>query len=47
MHVHDLKAIWIWQEFKSISIFNGEIDDHKDSTAHKLIEKNDDDGFTS
>jgi hypothetical protein len=39
MHPDDLKAIWICHECKMIFIFNNDVEDHKDLTSHKLIEK--------
>jgi hypothetical protein len=39
MHPDDLKAIWICQECKMKYIFHSDIEDHKSSTYHKLIEK--------
>jgi hypothetical protein len=39
MHPDDLKAIWICHECRTVFIFHSDIDDHKDSTSHELIEK--------
>jgi hypothetical protein len=39
MHPDDLKAIWVCYECKMIFVFHSDIDDHKDLTGHKLIEK--------
>ena len=42
MHPDDLKAIWICNECRMKFLFHSDIEDHKDSTGHKLTEKNDD-----
>ena len=39
MHQDDLKAIWICHECKMRFIFHSNVDDHKSSTGHKVIEK--------
>jgi hypothetical protein len=39
MHPDDLKAIWICHECRMKFFFYSDIDDHKDSTGHKLIAK--------
>ena len=39
MHEDDLKAMWICHECKMKYIFQSDIEDHKDSTGHKVIEK--------
>ena len=39
MHPDDLKAIWICHECRMKFFFHSDVDDHKDSTGHKLIEK--------
>ena len=39
MHPDDLKAIWICHECKMKYVFHSDIEDHKDSTGHKVIEK--------
>jgi hypothetical protein len=39
MHPDDLRAIWICHECKMKFIFHSDIEDHKDSTGHKVIEK--------
>jgi hypothetical protein len=39
MHPDDLKAIWFCHECRTKFVFHSDIDDHKDSTGHKLIEK--------
>jgi hypothetical protein len=39
MHQDDLKAIWICYECKMIFAFHSDINDHKDLTGHKMIEK--------
>ena len=39
MHSDDLKAIWICHECKMKYVFHSDIEDHKDSTGHKVIEK--------
>jgi hypothetical protein len=39
MHQDDLKAIWICHECKMKFLFHSDIEDHKDSTGHKLNEK--------
>jgi hypothetical protein len=39
MHPDDLKAIWFCHECRTKFVFLSDIDDHKDSTGHKLIEK--------
>ncbi|MDQ3836085.1 MAG: hypothetical protein M3270_04030 [Thermoproteota archaeon] len=39
MHPDDLEAIWICHECKIKFFFNSDVQDHKDSTGHKVIEK--------
>jgi hypothetical protein len=39
MHPDDLKAVWICHECYKVFFFHSDIDDHKDSTGHKLIEQ--------
>jgi hypothetical protein len=39
MHPDDLKAIWICHECRTVFVFHSDIDDHKDLTGHKMIEK--------
>jgi hypothetical protein len=39
MHPDDLKAIWICDECKMKFVFHSDIEDHNDSTGHKLTEK--------
>jgi hypothetical protein len=39
MHPDDLKAIWICHECKMKYVFHSDIEDHKDATGHKVIEK--------
>lgn len=39
MHPDDLKAIWICRECRMKFLFHSDIDDHKDLTGHKMIEK--------
>jgi hypothetical protein len=39
MHPDDLKAIWICHECKTVFVFHSDIDDHKNLTGHKIIEK--------
>jgi hypothetical protein len=39
MHPDDLKAIWICQECRMIFIFHSDIEDHKDLTGHKVVQK--------
>jgi hypothetical protein len=39
MHPDDLKAIWICHECRMKFVFHSDVDDHKDSAGHKLIEK--------
>jgi hypothetical protein len=39
MHPDDLKAVWICYECRTVFIFHSDIDDHKDLTSHKMIEK--------
>jgi hypothetical protein len=39
MHPDDLKAIWICYECKTVFIFHSDIEDHKDLSGHKMIEK--------
>jgi hypothetical protein len=39
MHPDDLKAIWICHECRMVFVFHSDIDDHKDSSGHKMIEK--------
>jgi hypothetical protein len=39
MHPDDLKAIWICHECKMKFIFHSDIEDHNNSTGHKLTEK--------
>ena len=39
MHPDDLKAIWICHECRMKFLFHSDVEDHKDSTGHKLTEK--------
>ena len=39
MHPDDLKAIWICHECKMKFVFHSDIEDHNDSTGHKMAEK--------
>jgi hypothetical protein len=39
MHPDDLKAIWICHECRTVFLFHSDIDDHKDLSGHKIIEK--------
>ena len=39
MHPDDLKAIWIYHEYKMKFVFHSDTADHKSSTGHKVIEK--------
>ncbi len=39
MHPDDLKAIWICHECKMKFVFHSDIEDHNDSTGHKVTEK--------
>jgi hypothetical protein len=39
MHPDDLKAIWICHECYTIFVFHSDVDDHKDSSGHKMIKK--------
>lgn len=39
MHPDDLKAIWVCHECRTMFVFHSDIDDHKDLTGHKIIEK--------
>lgn len=39
MHPDDLKAIWICRECKMKFLFHSDMDDHKDLTGDKMIEK--------
>jgi hypothetical protein len=39
MHPDDLNAIWICHECKIKFVFHSDVEDHKNSTDHKLIEK--------
>jgi len=39
MYPDDLKAIWICHECRTVFIFHSDVDDHKDSIGHKMIEK--------
>jgi hypothetical protein len=39
MHPDDLKTIWICHECRTVFVFHSDIDDHKDLSGHKLIEK--------
>jgi hypothetical protein len=39
MHPDDLKAIWVCYECKKAFAFHSDINDHKDLTGHKLIER--------
>jgi len=39
MNQDDLKELWICNEFNKLFFFHSDIDDHKDSTGHKLIEQ--------
>jgi hypothetical protein len=39
MHPDDLKAIWICHECRSKFIFHSDIEDHNNSTGHRVTEK--------
>ena len=39
MHPDDLKVIWICHECKKAFVFYSDVEDHKDLSGHKLIEK--------
>ena len=39
MHPDDLKAIWICGECRIKFLFHSDVDDHKNLTGHKIIEK--------
>jgi hypothetical protein len=39
MHPDDLKAIWICHECRMVFVFHSDVDDHKNLTGHKTIEK--------
>jgi hypothetical protein len=39
MHPDDLKAIWICHECRTVFIFHSDVEDHKDLSGHKTIEK--------
>jgi hypothetical protein len=39
MHPDDLKAIWTCHECHRIFVFHSDVDDHKDSSGHKMINK--------
>jgi hypothetical protein len=39
VHPDDLKAIWICHECRRVLVFHSDIDDHKDLSGHKMIEK--------
>jgi hypothetical protein len=39
MHPDDLKAIWTCHECNNVFVFHSDVDDHKDSTGHKMIIK--------
>jgi hypothetical protein len=39
MHPDDLKVIWICRECRMKFLFHSDVDDHKDLTGHKMIEK--------
>jgi hypothetical protein len=39
MHPDDLKAIWICHECRTVFIFHSDVDDHKQLSSHKMIEK--------
>jgi hypothetical protein len=39
MHPDDLKAVWICHECHKAYVFHSDVDDHKASTGHKLIEQ--------
>jgi hypothetical protein len=39
MCLDDPKALWICHECRTVFIFHSDIDDHKHSTGHELIEK--------
>jgi hypothetical protein len=39
MHPDDLKVIWICCECRMKFLFHSDVDDHKDLTGHKMIEK--------
>jgi hypothetical protein len=39
MHPDDLKAIWICHECRMVFVFHSDVEDHKDLSGHKTIEK--------
>jgi hypothetical protein len=39
MHPDDLKAIWVCHECRAKFVFHSDVDDHKDLTGHKPVEK--------
>jgi hypothetical protein len=39
MHPDDLKVIWICYECKKVFVFHSDVDDHKDLSGHKMVEK--------
>ncbi len=39
MHPDDLKAIWSCHECRKIFVFHSDVEDHKDLSGHKMIEK--------
>lgn len=39
MHPDDLKAIWICHECHNVFAFHSDVDDHRDLSGHKMIEK--------
>ena len=39
IHPDDLKAIWICGECRVKFLFHSDVDDHKNLTGHKIIEK--------
>jgi hypothetical protein len=39
MHPDDLKAIWICHECRMVFVFHSDIEDHKDLSGHRTIEK--------
>ena len=39
LHQDDLKAIWMCHKCRTVFLFHSDVDDHKDLSGHKMIEK--------